>query len=640
MIENNKQDTLIIPLSCKNVSHLELIITKATQNKRIWIVSFFAGFEYELDEKQIIKIKYQQKKSENKEGSIGRLYLNTIEMTLSNIDRIFDKENKYSKIVNYLTTSATFSVILSMRQGKMKNKFLLDLGTFSITEFSSKLSEAKSTIKGTDFIGTQKEKELNLGIVEDKSAYDIFKMIALKLGLDPLGIDAALKNITYSLLPLNGMVAKILNQLCSNTNVFCTTRGNVFVATLLKSKHGTLRYPMRYFQLNEFKETSEEKAQILIPNVINLSYSIYEYENGVFVKDKIVLMYNQHIMKQEKKWDTMPLAEYISKVFIPETDKPVSYQKTFNKNELPKNFHHIEISDDFLYKSFEYKIETEKDNATGKTKEVTVKIWSYEKHSDTEQCTIMFCVKEKPTAAIIDSKDFIVYSHTDEYVKAAELAQPPQNKNDIAEIARRNIQNTPEIFSIETTGNIQVDRIEIGNYFIAGQFEFYFIKTKKGVEVRAWNYMNIPQTLTVNIYGMRIKKSEQKITIQARNEKSIKINGEIVKNITVDGISDKESASEILKTAMKYYKDLNRSFSVETWCDPRVQLYDFLGFKNLRYQNYNQGIVDEITLEYARYLTQKIKLKETQKHNRDCRVFNGFVVNDRPVQDDTQTTAI
>lgn len=313
---------------------------------------------------------------------------------------------------------------------------MLDLGVFSVTDFSSKLSEAKATIKGTDFIGSQKDKEISLGIIENKSAYEVFKTVALKLGLEPIGIDSTLKNITYSFLPLNGTVAKVLNQLCRNTNVFCTTRGNIFVATLLKNKHATLRYPQRYFALNEFKETNATKTQSLIPNVINLSYSTYEYEDSVFIKEKKVLFYNKEIKQQAKKWETMPLTEYINDVFIPEKNKPVSYQKTFYAGELPKNFHHIEISDDFLYRSFEYKVETKK-NDKGALESVTVKIWNYETRDDTDQCTIFICVKEKPASAIIDTQDFPVYSHADEYIRGAKLTHSPNNQNNAAECAER-----------------------------------------------------------------------------------------------------------------------------------------------------------------------------------------------------------
>ncbi|MEL5721352.1 MAG: hypothetical protein P1P59_09575 [Treponemataceae bacterium] len=640
-LKNNKSSMLVLPLGCKSVSHLQLSVTKATPNKRLWIVSFFAGLEYAIKENRIIKIKYQQKKSENKEGSIGRLYFNTIDLTLSNLDRIFDKENEKSKIVKYLNTTTTFSVTLSMLQGKMQKPFFLELGTFTVTNFTSKLSDAKAVIKGADFINNQKEKVLNLGIIENKTAYEVFKTIALKLELEPTGIDSALKNITYSLLPLNGTAGKILNQLCSNTNVFCTTRGNVFVATLLKNKHATLRYPQRYFRLDEFKETGGTKQTSVIPNVINLSYAEYEYENGIFVKKKIVLFYNKEIKRQEKKWETVPLQDYINKIYLPEKNKPVSFEATFSSSDLPENFHHIEISDEFLYKCFEYKIDIEKDEQ-GKVKKARVKIWNYEDREDTEQCTIMFCVKEKPKPEIINSQDFTVYEHSeykrDKHKSNGYKNDAPKDPNNAEEIEARNAPNLPEVFTIETSGDIQVDKIEIGNYFIPGFFEFYFTRTEKGAEVKVWNYGNVRQVLTVNVYGNRLKKSEQKITVQARNESNIRINGEVVKNVNVDGISSKESAMEILETSMNYYKYFIGELSMQTWSDPRIQLYDFLGFKKLRYPNYSQGIVDEITLEYAGYLTQKIKLQETEKHNRDCRVFEWNTVADRPLQEDNQTT--
>lgn len=646
-IKNNKSNFLVLPLTCKTASHLQLTVTKATPKKRLWIVSFFAGFEYEIKENKIVKIKYQQKKSENKEGSIGRLYFNTIDLTLSNLDRIFDKENEKSKIVKYLNTTATFSVTLAMMQGKMQKPFLLELGNFVVTDFTSKLSEAKAVIKGADFINSQKEKILNLGIIENKTAYEVFKTVALKLGLEPTGIDTALKNITYSLLPLNGQAGKILNQLCSNTNVFCTTRGNVFVAMLLKNKHATLRYPQRYFRLDEFKETSGGKNTGVIPNVINLSYAEYEYENGIYVKKKIVLFYGKEIKKQQKNWETMPLQDYINDVYLPEVDadkpsiKPVSFEIVLNESALPKNFHHVEISDDFLYKVFEYEIKTERDEK-GKVKKLRVRIWSYEEHDSTEQCTIMLCVKEKPKAHIINSQDFTVSIH-DEYERDAYdsngyKAKAPKDKNNAEEIEARNAPNLPEVFTVETTGEIQVDKIEIGNYFIPGFFEFYFTNTEKGAEVKVWNYGRVAQVLTVNVWGNRLKKSEQKITVQARNEENIRVNGEVIKNVNIDGISDKESAIEILRDSMNYYKYFIGDLSMQTWADPRIQLYDFLGFKKLRYPNYSQGIVDEITLEYAGYLTQKIKLQETEKHNRDCRVFDWNSVSDRPMQQDNQTS--
>ncbi|NVP24939.1 hypothetical protein [Treponema phagedenis] len=76
-------------------------VTKHTANKRIWIVSFYPGFEFFVTEKDVVKIKQQKKKTENKEGSIGRLYINSLEIELNNITRIYDDKNSESPIAGF-----------------------------------------------------------------------------------------------------------------------------------------------------------------------------------------------------------------------------------------------------------------------------------------------------------------------------------------------------------------------------------------------------------------------------------------------------------------------------------------------------------------------------------------------------------
>lgn len=644
-IKNNNKAFLEIDIEVTNTTQLQLHITKATPNKRVWLVSFYAGFEYQLDERDIVKIKHQQKKTENKEGSIGRLYLNTIELKLSNIERIFDKENPASKIAKHLTGSATFTVTLSLLQGKMQQPLIIDLGLFAVTDFSNNLADADITLKGADFIGREKDSTLNLGIKENVTAYDLFREIALKLNLEPTGIDNALKNVHFSLMPLNGPVTKILNQLCSTSNAFCTTRGNVLVATLLKSRRATIRYPQRYFQLNEYKQKTSGKTKEVLPNVVNLTYSDYEYEDDIFVKDKKVLMYSSQIPKKtlEQNYQDMSLVDYINKNFLPKCKgktTPESFKPSFEATyTVPANFHHAEISDEFIYRNFEYKIDNIRNASTGKIESVRVRMWRYAERDSEDQCTILLCVKEKPTDSIISTQDFRVESKAEVY-KPNTNTSPPADYNSPAEIEVRNEPNAPEVFTMEVDGNVDIGRVEVANYFLPSQFEFYYTPTQKGIEVRAWNYLETPQTLTVNIYGTRLKKSENKTTLQARNEDSIRLNGEIIKNITVEGVSSKESAHEILKNAIKYYKEFSGELQAQTWADPRIQLYDYLAFRKLRYNEYQQGIVEEITSEYAGYLTQTLKLKETVKHNRDCRVCGSYILKDRPVQKGDLSTIV
>ncbi|MEL3908304.1 MAG: hypothetical protein P1P64_04745 [Treponemataceae bacterium] len=75
----------------------------------------------------------------------------------------------------------------------------------------------------------------------------------------------------------------------------------------------------------------------------------------------------------------------------------------------------------------------------------------------------------------------------------------------------------------------------------------------------------------------------------------------------------------------------SKDFSTKIWSDPRLELYDLIAFKSLRGYGFTQGIIDEIEYKYKGYLTQKLKIKQTTKHNRDCRMWCGYVLDDRPV---------
>lgn len=91
-----------------------------------------------------------------------------------------------------------------------------------------------------------------------------------------------------------------------------------------------------------------------------------------------------------------------------------------------------------------------------------------------------------------------------------------------------------------------------------------------------------------------------------------------------------EVAREVLSSMAYYYRHFSKNLSVQTWADPRLTLYDLIAFKSLRGYGFTQGIIEEIELEYKGYLTQKIKIKQTKKHNRDSRLFAGAVIKDRP----------
>lgn len=643
-IKGNSSPLLEIPCRLDGVTHLRLIVTKATADKHIWVVSFFAGFEFCMDEGDIVKFRHKLKKSENKGGTVGRLYLSSIDMTVSNLSRRFDSENVRSVIAFYMDSgSAFFSVELCM-EGESANEapFKIDLGTFVLSEFTYTLKDATAAIKGEDFIGAKKDETVNLGIVENKSAYDIYASLAAALNLSPLLIDESLKKVMYTLSPFNGTALKLLNKVASETNSFCMSRGKYLVATLVRGKRAGLRYPLRYFHTDEYKEGRGGGRRETAPNVVNLTYSEWGYEEGEFVARKEELFYNRSIKQQKNKWGALSLADYVNGVYVPAASegeaeaalneaKPVSWQKTYYN--LPAHFDRVEVSDSFVYRVFEWCVNYIRDGATQKIIGVHVKIYSYAKHDDTEQATIMFLVRQKPKAHVVNSQNYIIYPHHADYTRSALLSAPIKDAMSAEEMEARNAPNEGEKFSLEIDAGVSLERVEIANYLMKGLFEFYYRLEGSYITVKVWNYMEVPQTLTVNLYGVRLKAGEKKTRISARDEESVRVNGEIVKNMSVEGVGDKESALRILHDALRHYRNFSSAVSVKLWSDPRLELYDYIACRKLRYAAYTQGIIDEITLDYNGALSQEVSLVRTKAHNRDCRMYGGFALGDRPANE-------
>ena len=623
-IENNRADTLSFDLPAQNAAILELHIIKHTPNKRIWIIAFYPGFEFSISEKDIISIKTKKKKTENKEGSIGRLYISSIDMVLNNITRLYDNKNSKSPIAGYLNTNAICSARLLLKQPDSYKPFFVDLGTFFVMTIQNNEKDATVTIKAQDYIGVNKNTYLTLGIQEQTNAFACFAKIANALSLSTTRIDTALKRIRLKRMPLNGTVSSLLNALCLLTNAFCACdeTGSALIATETLSRHAALRYPVRHFLLNEYSGGKQGAAAQNTPNVINLSYSQYEYEDEYHIGSKDVILY-QRIKKQS----------------FPDTYKNVPYgmypvggglEPSFTKRYiLPTTFAAIELSDPFIPRAFEYRIIYQYDDA-GKATKAEISLWNFVDKNEGEQLTICIMVKEKPDHILLKAEQITVPKMPQDY-------QIPDkhevfNQGDAAAVESHNALNKPLEYKIEMKDCVNIAHVEIANLFLKSQFEFSYRMTALGIHLKIWNYFpHHPQTVTVNIYGNRLVAGKEKKTITARNEDDIQRNGEIIKNIEVGPLASDTVALEVLKKMAHFYRHFSTDTSIQTWADPRLSLYDLVAFKSLRGYGFTQGVIDEIEMEYKGYLTQKLKLKQTKKHSRDSRLFLGMVFNDRPV---------
>lgn len=623
-IKNNTLSELVFDLQAENTNILELHITKHTPNKRIWIIAFYPGFQFSINEQDVVSIKLQKKKTENKEGSIGRLYINSLDLTLNNVTRIYDDKNKTSPIAGYFNSNTVCSASLNLKQPIGNTPYSLNLGSFFITEIKSQEEKTTVEIKGQDYIGINKNKYISLGIKDETDAYSCFAKIANALNLSSSKIATELRQIKLHRIPLNGTVGSLLNKLCVITNAFCSCdeTGSALIATPILARHGAVRYPVRYFFLDEYKGSLSGEKKNTSANIINLSYSSYEYEGEYQVGRRTHYLYATIGKSQFPQiYKNSPYGEY-----------PIGGGLTPNLTKrfpLPDNFITIEFTDSFIPKAFEYQVEYEYD-VNGRATFATVKLWNFIERTEGEQVTVMFMIKAKPIDVLLKKENFEVPKRPRNYIVPEKKAHLISSNNESVE--EHNVNNKPFEFKTELKDAVSISRVEVANKFIQSKFEFVYQKTAEGITVRVWNYFpENPQTVTVNIYGSRLKPGTEKKTITARNEDDIQRNGEIIKNIEVGTLANDEVAIDVLKSMSYYYNHFSITTSIQTWSDPRLELYDLIAFKSLRGYGFTQGIIDEMELEYKGALTQKIKVKQTKKHNRDSRLFNGYVLNDRPV---------
>ncbi len=625
-ITENKEAQFTIDFSVSDAASLELHITKHTPNKRVWLLSFYPGFEFFVDEKDIVKIRHKKKKTENKEGAIGRVYIDSLNITLSNTNRIYDDLNSMSPVAGYFNPNAILSCTLKLETPKDVEDFFLDFGTYFVKEIKNPEGAALVEINAQDYIGLYKTRYLALGVEDNTSAATCFTKIANALNLSASKIDPCLHQILLRRIPLSGTAGSLLNKLAVLTNAFVSVdkTGAALVATPMLSRHSWMRYPLRYFLTDEYKQGSEDSRKSKSPNVVNLSYNEFEYEGEYQAGQKDVIFYNNiPILDFPQSLENIPFElRAIGAGLAP------SLYKEYDLSRF-ESFVTVEFSDSLIPKLLEYDTQYVY-NEYGKPVKACVSVWNFEVHEAAQQLTIMLMIMGSPHAKLLKKEEFTVSP------RAATYIIPPLdnqlNTMDMTAIETRNKLNKPEVFKVELRGGVKIRRVDVANRFVQRRFEFTYYQTAEGIEVRVWNYYNnSSQTVTVNIYGNRLIDGKNKKKITARNEEDIQKNGVIEKTIEAGSFASDDIARSVLKSMAYYYRHFTTSTSLQIWADPRLDLYDLVAFKSLRGYGFYQGIIDEMDIEYNGALTQKIKIKQTKKHSRDSRVLGGCVLGDRPV---------
>ncbi|QQO10098.1 hypothetical protein [Breznakiella homolactica] len=615
-LKDNQSDTLLIPWKGRKASIISITITKGTPGKRIWLITFSPTKVEHYTEDDIIEIKHEIKKAQNKEGSIGRLYIQSLSMSLfNNKERPFDFMNTKSDLYNSLRKGVEISVDLPLKGTSFKK----ELGVFYTTSWEVSEDTATAAVKAVDYLGTIKDNEINELIIDNTNVMDCFLTLANRLGLFENKIDQSLEKIALAKYALQGKAGDLLNNLCelSQSVCFMNARGNGITVRKIPSIRGTSRYPLRYLTSGDYSKSTKNKMGDVNPNIIRTEYTIEEYQTNEVIVEKEVFMY--------KDFSGTPFPEeYKNKGIF---ERPVgagtepSVLKIF---KIPEHYIHTEITDPFTPGTLEYEI-TEYDGEypeEEKRNTVEVRVWIFNKPEEEDaQFTIAVIGKSSYEDMLLENFTQKIEKRPNDYV------DPDLSKEDPFE---RNKANKPQEFEVKLSGKYSISYIIPGN-LKKELFDFVITKTGTGCLVKVWNYSVLEQEFAVSIYGKRIIESKDNRVILLKDDDAIALEGEITKSINLKGIASDEIANQLARSTARYYKTFKNSFSVDPWADPRFEINDLIALESPRGYGYTQGIIEEVNTTYKGFLEQKIKLLESNKHNRDCRLFGELVLNDRPV---------
>ncbi len=606
VLKDNSQGDLLIPCKAENASMIALTVTKSTPLRRLWILTFSPAVTSTYDDGKIIEFKHEIRKTQNRGGSIGRLYIQSLNVQIENTARHFDFANQESPLYGMLRKGVELSVSLSLQDTDFDNR----LGVFYTDSWEVSEDSASASVKTLCYLGAVKDDEIKEPILDNTNVHACFKTLCERLSLTKNEIPEELQHITLAMYALQGKIGAILNDLCEISQSICymNSSGDGLVVKRMPTIRGAARYPARYFTANEYTKSDRKSDGDSQPNVIQSEYTLSEYERNEIITEQKVVMYKD-----------------LSVLVFPEEykDKAPPYERPYGGKKKPdsfsfpkpKRYTRTEIPDPFIPEVFEFDI----DDSAPDT--ITVSLWSFAEEDEDAQVTISVMKESSHQDILLETASNTVFPRPSEYVN--------QVSADTTE--ERNARNAPQVFEIKLDGKFVISTIVPGNKFLDGRFEYTIEKTGTGCIVRVWNYLRYTQEFEVKIYGRRIIESEDTRVITIRNEGAIMQEGEIVKTITLKGAASDETARNLTRSTAQFYETFRAPYSVDTWADPRVEIGDLVANESLRGYGYTEGIVEEISLTYKGSLSQKFKILEAEKHNRDCRVAGGYVLGDRPV---------
>lgn len=604
-VADNASTSLVFnfPELAKPAAYYELSVTRATPGKRLWIIKFSPSLSTIYGPDDIIKWSMAAKKTQNKEATIGRVYIRSLDVTLFNGGRSFDVLNTASRLYRALLPNVELVAQLSL------DGVQFPVGTFYAQSWDPPESGAEVTVKAVDLLGKVKDNVLDAQIVDQINAAAAFALVAAKLGLTQNTIEGELSGVVLRHFGLGDTVGNILNELCINTHAVCymNPQNTGLIVKRMVQLKGRSRYPVRYLGLDEYISAKITAADPN-PTVLEVDYTLQQYD-----QEEVILT------SQTRMYSTLPLRTYPPALsIIPTYNREIGAGQapSWVSAPMPKpaGFTRVLFSDSFEWESLEFTWED-----LGTT--VQFKVWNFDNDSVDEQLTAQLVGYLPNPNTLISDTSQVVPPRPGDY-----LAQAVSD-----DVADRNAANKPYEFAVQLSDKIAISSIVPGNFQRPGLFEFTLEPTAFGCKCRVWNYLNVEQDFQVLIYGRKLTNSETTKTMTLRDETGIRARGEITKPVSLSNMNDDAMARSVASGVQAYYRSFLGKTELEPWSDPRLEIGDLVAVESLRGYGFTPSMVDELTLEYTGTVIQKVTALQTQKHNRDCRMFGGHVLKDRPL---------
>ncbi|MGL4524877.1 MAG: hypothetical protein ACRCVN_05095 [Spirochaetia bacterium] len=627
---------------------IQMIITQPpASGLRTHLLVLSPRYPIQWSDRDISECKISRSKTD-KTPSQGSVISSILDLKIFNEQRNFDLANKKSPYYQNLREGASLYLSLQMWDSADHKKILQELllGVFYIKEWHTSEETAIVQIKASDLIDFSKTRRLYGPLFEKIPAYTAFFTFAQAIGLKSCIIQGKNSHRLLENISLDGKAGEVIQNLCIQTLSFAyvSENGENLIVTEMQGLPAVCRYPLREFGLSDFAEYSEKVASR--PNTFHCQYSLLEFEGDTEGERLLSAGYSPRInytemfeSSFEKSED--PLGPFFFDRFPEDmknqywnrpigADQKISWEGEF---ATPDRFIRLEFSDEFVYEVLEYQWDYVRDqNGTILLPQrVWWKVWlfQYESETDIDKVLTLYTVIRPKVRKLLSHTEMIPACPSEYKIPKIDMI-PNFNIHNLAAVRQRNSLNEPYVFDVVLSEKTALNQVVPQNYYREGFFEFTLEPYSHGVRIEVWNYSQLIQNFEIDLYGRKIIESEKKYRQTLTIPELVIQDGIIEQEISLPSASNSEIAQLMLKNLASYHQCILGSADLIPWSDPRIGIGDRVSFNSIRNYEKKEALIDGITLEYNGILKQKMSVSLVKKANRDCRVYGGFSLCDRP----------